>query len=74
MKIIILLMIGVVLYCLGSGMVFLLKDIDSKRMVKALSWRVGRVIGFVCLVVCRILFWLVAPTWRVSGRIILYPI
>jgi hypothetical protein len=31
-----------ILFCLGSGIVYLLKDQrNSKRMVKALSWRIG---------------------------------
>ena len=38
---VILLFIVAILYCLGSGLIYLLKDVDSTRMVKALSWRVG---------------------------------
>lgn len=41
-KVIILCFMFTILFCLGSGIVSLLKDQHgSKRMVKALSWRIG---------------------------------
>lgn len=41
-KILILIFMLTILFCLGSGIVYLLKDPKgSGRMVKALSWRIG---------------------------------
>jgi len=42
LKILIVLMLGVIIYCLGSGLFFLIKDdADSSRTVKALTWRIA---------------------------------
>jgi hypothetical protein len=41
-KIIIVLFLAIILYCLGSGLFFLVRDkSDSDRVVKALTWRIG---------------------------------
>ncbi len=42
MKIIVLLLVVLILFSLGSGLYFLVKDKGtSERAVKALTWRVG---------------------------------
>lgn len=41
-KLIVILVMLIILFCLGSGLVFLVRDAGStKRTVKALSWRIG---------------------------------
>ena len=41
-KAIIILVMLIILFCLGSGMVFLVRDEGkTKRTVKALTWRIG---------------------------------
>lgn len=42
MKILVLLLVGLILFSLGSGLYYLVKDKGStERTVKALTWRVG---------------------------------
>ena len=58
-KIIILLFVLVIFYCLGSALFFLLRDgSDSKRMAKALTWRVILSVSvFVLLMIAYALGW-----------------
>ena len=58
-KIIILLFVLVIVYCLGSALFFLLRDgSDSKRMAKALTWRVILSVSvFVLLMIAYALGW-----------------
>lgn len=56
-KVIIILFIFVILYCLGSGLYYLVKDeSQSDRVVKALSWRIG--LSLFLFVLLFIAFWL----------------
>jgi len=41
-KLMIILLIGIILYSLGSGLFYLVRDkSESTRVVKALTWRIG---------------------------------
>jgi len=41
-KVFIIIIMLVILYCLGSGLFYLVRDEDKdRRMLKALTWRVG---------------------------------
>lgn len=41
MKIIVLIVLAIILYCLGSALFFMLgRQGDAKKMVKALTWRI----------------------------------
>ncbi len=41
-KVIVVLLLGAIVFSLGSGLVFLLRDHgEGKRTVKALTWRIG---------------------------------
>ncbi len=41
-KAVIILFILIILFCLGSGLYYLMHDrVDSTRMLKALTWRIG---------------------------------
>ena len=59
-KILIVLLMFVVLYCLGSGLFFLTKDEGgSDRLVKALTWRIGlSVTIFILILIAFLLGWI----------------
>lgn len=41
-KVIIVIFLGIILYSLGSGLFYLVRDkSESTRVVKALTWRIG---------------------------------
>ena len=58
-KIIILLFVLVIFYCLGSALFFLIREgADSTRMAKALTWRVILSVSvFVLLMIAYALGW-----------------
>jgi hypothetical protein len=58
-KLLILLFVLVIFYCLGSALYYLIRDgSDSERMVKALTWRVILSVSlFVLLMVAYALGW-----------------
>lgn len=62
LKIIVIALLLVIIYSLGSGLFFMLKDgADSKRMVKALTWRISlSFVLFLLLLVGYTLGW-IAP-------------
>jgi len=59
-KLIIILFLIVILYSLGSGLYFLVRDKgDSTRVVKALTWRIGlSLLLFMLLFVAYALGWI----------------
>lgn len=59
-KIIVLFIMLIILFALGSGLFFLVKDVGkSKRTVKALSWRIGLSLAlFIFLLIAFSLGWL----------------
>lgn len=61
MKILIIATLLVILYCLFSGLFFLVKDKgDGKRVVKALTWRISiSILLFLFLLVAYGLGWIV---------------
>lgn len=62
MKIIILLFVLAIMVALFSGLFFLLKDKDqSKRTVKALSWRVGLQAALIVLLVVAVFMGWIQP-------------
>ncbi len=60
-KIIVLIFLAVILYCLGSGLVYLVKDKGkADRVVKALTWRISlSVILFLLLLLAYYNGWIV---------------
>lgn len=53
----------VILYSLGSGLYFLLKDNgDTNRAVKALSWRIGLSLSLFILLFVAFYFGLITPS------------
>jgi len=49
-KIFVVLVMLVILYCLGTGLFYLVKDIgNGERTVKALTWRIGISLGLFLL-------------------------
>lgn len=61
MKIIIILFLATIIYCLGSAVFFMLRDKGgSKSMVKALTWRISlSLLLFVLLLVAYAMGWIV---------------
>jgi hypothetical protein len=59
-KLLVFFALAVILYCLGSGLFFLVRDAsDSDRVVKALSWRIGlSILLFIILFVAYALGWI----------------
>lgn len=61
-RLIIVLMLGVILYCLGSGLFYLVREKntrDAHRLVRALTWRVGLSIGlFFLMFLCFYAGWI----------------
>jgi hypothetical protein len=59
-KIVILVVIFIILYSLGSGLVCLVKDkADSHKVVKALTWRISlSVLLFVFLILAFYMGWI----------------
>lgn len=61
-KVIILAFMLTIVFCLGSGVLYLLKDQQgSKRMVKALSWRIGLSLFLFILLLLAYAFGYIAP-------------
>lgn len=60
MKIIIILLLGTILYCLGSAIFYMLgRKEGSRGMVKALTWRIAlSLILFILLIVGYLLGWI----------------
>jgi len=63
-KLIVILFLVIILYCLGSGLFYLVRDkSDSDRVVKALSWRIGlSIVLFFLLFVAYALGWVTPHT------------
>ncbi len=61
-KILIILFLAIILYCLGSGLFYLVRDkSDSNRVAKALTWRISlSLLVFILLFVAYALGW-IAP-------------
>lgn len=61
-KLVVVLFLAIILYCLGSGLFYLVRDkSDSDRVVKALTWRIGlSILLFILLFVAYAMGW-VAP-------------
>lgn len=61
MKIVILLLLAVVLYCLGSAMFYMVSSKKNpQKMAKALAWRIGISLGvFLLLLVSFLMGWIV---------------
>ncbi len=59
-KIIVVIALLIIIGCLGSGMVYLLKDdVNSERLVKALTWRIALSIAlFAFLFIAYFLGWI----------------
>lgn len=58
-KLIIIAFIIIILYCLGSGLVYLVRDKDSDRVAKALTWRIGlSILLFILLFVAFAMGWI----------------
>ncbi len=59
-KIIVILFIFVILFCLGSGLFYLVRDKgESKRVAMALTWRIGLSITlFILLIIAFSLGWI----------------
>ena len=51
MKIVILMVFAVILYCLGSAGYYLVKDGDSEKLAWALTWRIGLSIALFALLI-----------------------
>lgn len=71
LKILVLLLLGIILYCLGSGLFYLMregnKDSDSIRMAKALTWRITlSVLLFAFLIFSYFMGWIVPHSVIVS--------
>lgn len=68
LKILVLLVLGIILYCLGSGLFYLLREgADSLRMAKALTWRITlSVLLFAFLIVSYFMGWIVPHSVIVS--------
>ena len=64
LKIIVLLLLAVIIYCLGSGVYYLIRDTgDSTNVVKALTWRVGLSIAlFILLLLAYAMGWITPHT------------
>ncbi len=62
-KAVIIFFLLVILYSLGSGLFFLVKDrSQSDRVVRALTWRVGLSMGlFILLLIAIFLGWITPP-------------
>ena len=61
-KLLILLAFGAIVGSLASGLVFLLKDnADSRRTVRALTWRIGLSIGLFILLLLAYAAGLIRP-------------
>ena len=61
-KIIVIAFMLVILYCLGSGLIYLLKDHgNGKRTVKALTWRIGLSISLFLLLIIGFYTGLITP-------------
>ncbi len=61
LKIVVLLLLAIIIYCLGSGLFFLVRDEgkSSTRMIKALTWRIVLSFGlFILLIVAYALGWI----------------
>lgn len=41
MKIVVILLLVMIIYCLGSAVVFMIRGKRKKNMVKALTWRIS---------------------------------
>lgn len=63
-KVIVLLFVMFILYSLGSGLVYLVRDKSrSTRVVKALTWRIGlSVLLFILLFIAYALGWIAPHT------------
>lgn len=58
-KLIIILFLAVILYALGSGLYYLVRDRSSKRLVEALTWRIALSLGlFILLFIAYALGWI----------------
>ena len=65
LKSVILLMMLAIFVSLGSGLVFLLRDrgqSDGRRMVKALTWRIGLSMALFLLLMAGFYFGVITPT------------
>lgn len=61
-KLVIVLFLIVILYCLGSGLYYLVRERgNSDRVVKALSWRIGLSILLFILLFVAFAFGLIKP-------------
>lgn len=61
-KIFILLVMFVILFALGSGLVFLVKDGGkSKRTIKALTWRIALSLGLFIFLILGFAFGFIQP-------------
>lgn len=60
MKIIVLLLLATIIYCLGSAVFFMMRDKGGSRsMVKALTWRISlSLILFILLLIAYIMGWI----------------
>lgn len=55
LKIVVLLLLAIILYCLGSGVFFLIKEGSSTRLAKALTWRIG--LSFCLFILLMVAHW-----------------
>jgi hypothetical protein len=61
-KIVIILFLFVIIYCLGSGLYYLIRgDSTSGKMVKALTWRIGLSILLFVLLLLGVMFGVIQP-------------
>ncbi len=52
MKLLILILIGVIIYCLGSAMYYMISSKKNpQRTAKALTWRIALSLGIFCLLI-----------------------
>ena len=67
-KIFIIVTMLVILFCLGSGLVYLIRDKgESNRTVKALSWRIGLSLALFFLLFIGFALGLIAPHGIMPG-------
>jgi hypothetical protein len=62
MKLLILILIGIVIYCLGSGMYYMVSaKKNPEKIARALTWRIVLSIAIFCLLILGFLFGWIVP-------------
>jgi TRAP-type C4-dicarboxylate transport system permease large subunit len=62
MKLLVILLVGVIIYCLGSAMYYMIsKKRDPVKTAKALTWRVSLSLGIFCFLIIGFLMGWIVP-------------